>query len=80
MIDQYYQCKLSQGNTIRTAWIEAKGAKVGVFVELLPDHTFWHVDEVYSHGLSEDVLKERERINRKGLPSIRDTKKDKKRA
>jgi hypothetical protein len=67
---QYFQCLLRQGNSETTGWIEARGAKVGVTVELLPSHEMWEVAEVFTHGLPEDVLKEHQKLNRNSLPSI----------
>lgn len=82
MSAQYYQCKMRRniGNTtsafITTGWIEARGAKIGATVELLPDKTEWEIIEVYRHtGQSEKVLKETQRQRRQGLPSLRDSKK-----
>lgn len=69
-VKQYYQCRLRQGTSETIGWIEARGAKVGSYVELLPDAEFWHVVEVYSHGLPEDMLKEQQKLNRKSLASI----------
>lgn len=74
---QYYQCRLERPMTgsvhvmsQTVAWIEARGAKIGVRVELLPDKEVWTVAQVYGHSLSEDVLKENQRLNRHSLPSI----------
>ena len=77
MIDQYYQCKLERSvpgsshiTQNCTVWIAARGAAVGRRVELLPDHEFWTVVEVYTHGLPEDVLKTHQQLNRKSLLSV----------
>lgn len=51
-------------------WIEARGAKAGVDVELLPDKKLWTVVEVYDRGVPEELLKEHQRLNRNSLPSI----------
>jgi hypothetical protein len=67
---QYFQCRLHRGNSVTTGWIEARGAKVGATVELLPSHEKWEVTEVFKHGLPEDVLKEQQKLNRNSLPSI----------
>lgn len=78
---QHYQCRLSlvRCPQIRTTgWVEARAAKVGAKIEILPDKEFWEVLEVYtSTPQSLAKLKDREKTNRKGLPSTRDTKKDK---
>lgn len=67
---QYFQCRLQRGDSETTGWIEARGAKVGATIELLPSHELWEVAEVFEHGLPEDVLKETQRLNRKSLPSV----------
>jgi hypothetical protein len=68
---QYFQCLLRQGNSETTGWIEARGAKVGATIELLPSHEMWEVAEVFKHGLPEDILKEQQKLNRNSLPSIK---------
>lgn len=70
MSTQYFQCRLTFGTLETTGWIEARGAKVGAVVELLPSREFWVVTEVYDHGMPEDMLKTQQRMNRKSLPSI----------
>lgn len=55
-------------------WIEARGAKVGASIELLPSREFWDVIEVFSHGLPEDMLKKYQLLNRNSLPSIESMK------
>lgn len=67
---QFYQCLLQRGSEETTAWIEARGAKVGAGVELLPVREVWTVAKVYEHGLDGDVLQETKRLNRHSLPSI----------
>jgi hypothetical protein len=68
---QFYQCRLQRNGEETTAWIEARGAKVGAEVELLPVHEFWTVAEVFtSTSMDVDTLKETQRLNRRSLPSI----------
>jgi hypothetical protein len=67
---QYFQCRLRRGDSERVGWIEARGATVGVSVELLPSGELWEVVEVFEHGLPEAVLKEQQRLNRGSLPSV----------
>lgn len=67
---QYFQCRLQRGTSETTGWIEARGAKTGATVELLPSGEMWEVVEVYKHGLPEDILKEKQRLNRRSLPSV----------
>lgn len=74
MSGQYFQCRLRHGNSETIGWIEARGARVGLFVELLPAHEVWIVAEVFSHGLPEDVLKQYQQLNRHSLPSVEPTK------
>lgn len=74
--EQYYQCKLVHGTREMIAWIESRGARVGLSVELLPAKETWHVAEVYEHGLPADVIKDMEHNYRVGMPSTRDTAKD----
>lgn len=67
---QYFQCLLRLGDSQTTGWIEARGAKVGATIELLPSRELWEVAEVFQHGLPEDILKEQQKLNRRSLPSI----------
>ena len=67
---QYYQCRLHRGNSETTGWIEARGAKVGATIGLLPSRELWTVTEVFTHALPKDVLKETQRLNRRSLPSV----------
>jgi hypothetical protein len=67
---QYFQCRLQRGASETVGWIEARGAKLGAAVELLPSGEMWEVAEVFEHGLPEDVLKETQKLNRKSLPSV----------
>lgn len=66
----YYQCRLRCGTTYTTAWIEARGAKVGASVELLPEREIWQVVEVFGHAIPESMLKEHQRMHRNSLPSV----------
>lgn len=70
MTKQYFQCRLQRGESVTTGWIEARGAKVGATVELLPSRELWEVAEVFTHGLPEDVLRENQKLNRRSLPSV----------
>jgi hypothetical protein len=63
-----YQCDLSIGNRKTRAYIEAKGAKVGVQVRLKDtddDQEFWTVDSVADTGIDEQYLKYINGANRK---------------
>lgn len=79
---QYIQCRLTRpsGRTqmVMTIWIEARGAKKGAQVELLPSRELWTVVEVYGDvSVDHDKIKDMEANYRAGLPSTRDTTKDK---
>jgi hypothetical protein len=71
---QYYQCRMKRADITAsvwtTGWIEARGAKVGAQVEIMPSRDVWEVVEIYENGLSIDALKEHQKFNRKSLPSI----------
>lgn len=71
---QYYQCRLERESpgtvVVTTGWIEARGAKVGAQVELLPSKKVWTVAEVFGIEMPEDMLKEHQKLNRKSLPSV----------
>lgn len=73
--EQCYQCTLVRptwtGFERVVAWVPKRAAKVGKRVQLLPDKDPWSVKEVFD-GVeqSTDELKEREMINRRGLPSV----------
>lgn len=67
----YYQCRLQRGSLVTTRWIEARGAKLGKRVEVLPSRDLWDVVEVFKErGMPEDMLKEHQRLNRGSLPSV----------
>jgi len=70
MTKQYFQCRMQRGTSETTGWIEARGAKTGATVELLPSRETWRVVEVFDHGLPEDMLKEQQKLNRHSLPSV----------
>lgn len=69
----YHQCRLRRGTTETTAWIEARGAKEGADIELLPDHETWRVTNVYGDGIPENLLKTHQQLNRGSLPSVERT-------
>lgn len=66
-----YQCLLTRGTQETVAWIPKRAARIGVYVELLPSKEMWAVIDVYANTpQDEDTLKEKQRQNRKGLPSL----------
>lgn len=71
----YYQCRLEREEspdtiTVTTGWIEARGAKKGAEVELLPARKLWKVADVFGPETPEDILKKNKILNRGSLPSI----------
>lgn len=65
-----FQCTLRQSNAIEIAWIEARGAKAGAFVEISALGGLWRVEQVGSIGIDADWLREKQRVDRKGMPDI----------
>jgi hypothetical protein len=73
MSNLWYQCRLRQGATETVGWIEKRGARKGVSVELLTekfDSGTWLVVDVYPPGLDGDTLREKQAIDRKGMPDM----------
>lgn len=66
----YFQCRLRRGTSVTTGWIERRGAKAGVTVELLPAGELWEVVEAGKRGMPEYLLKEHQLLNRGSLPSV----------
>jgi hypothetical protein len=67
----YYQCRFKRGESETIAWIEERGAKVGASVELkTADGECWDVIEVFTPGLDEAKLREKQQNDRNALPSI----------
>ncbi len=66
----YYQCKLRNGSAETVGWVEERGAKVGVDVELAEDGSFWRVLEVWRPGLDEAALRSKQKNDRNALPSL----------
>lgn len=67
---QFYQCRLQQGGLTTVGWIEARGARLGVRVEIPECGGLWRVAAVYQPPLAADTLREKQRIDRKGMPTI----------
>lgn len=69
---QYCQCRLKRFDSETTGWIDARVAKIGWSVELLPLGEMWEVVQVFDRVLlAEDALKENQRLNRNSLPSVK---------
>lgn len=67
----YFQCKMRRGEHETVGWIEERGARIGLHVELLSlDGKFWEVTEVWRPGLEERALKAKQARDRNALPSI----------
>jgi hypothetical protein len=66
----FYQCRLQQGSATIVGWIEARGAKRGARVEVPEYGGFWHVAAVFEPPLDADWLREKQRIDRKGMPTV----------
>lgn len=65
-----HQCRLRQGPLKTVAWIEARGAKPGAHVEIPELGGLWHVDTVCPLPMAAERLREKQRIDRKGMPDI----------
>ncbi len=64
-----YQCRFRRGAERTVAWIEARGAKVGVRVHLEPQDKggLWEVEAVCDAPLQDRALKQMQRLNRNPL-------------
>jgi hypothetical protein len=69
----YKQCKLSFENANTVGWIEDRGAKLGARVEM-EDGNFWTVNEVFDHTMSRETLREKQRMDRGSLLSVKPIK------
>lgn len=68
---EYKMCSLQQGDAHTTCWIPVRGAIKGASVEIPDLGGFWNVLSVGTHILTKEDLREKERMNRGSLPSIR---------
>lgn len=66
----FHQCRLRQDNSVIVGWIEARGAKVGARVEIPECGGFWRVETVCPKPIAADALREKQRLDRKGMPDI----------
>ena len=68
----FYQCRFRRGTERTVAWIEARGGKVGAWVDLetLDDGGLWEVEAVFDAPLEDRALKEMQRLNRNSLSSL----------
>jgi len=66
----YNQCSLVRNGQQTTRWIEARAAKIGAQVEVLPEREWWTVVVVYDEvTLNEEQLRDYQNNARKGFPS-----------
>ena len=72
--DLFYQCLLGQADVRTVGWIEARGAKVGARVEVKGEAGLWDVLAVYSPPQDIRWLRDKQAIDRAGLPSLRGKK------
>ena len=67
----FRQCRLAQNNFYTIGWIEDRGAKVGAFVEVDELGGLWEVIDVSSHSMTQNDLREKQRVDRGSLKSIK---------
>lgn len=69
----YYQCRLIRDGIEQVAWIESKGARLNARVEIIEgeDKSYWTVTNVYEPPIKESVLREKQKMDRASLPSIK---------
>lgn len=65
-----HQCRLRQGSARTVAWIEARGARAGARVEIPELGGFWQVETVCPLPMTVERWREKQRIDRKGMPDI----------
>ena len=67
-----YQCRFRRGAERTVAWIEARGAKAGAWVDLetLDDGGLWEVEAVFDAPMEDRALKDMQRLNRNSLSSL----------
>lgn len=71
--ETYFQCRLARGTERTTGWLEARGARQGLRVQLLDmdrPGELWEVVEVYAAPLSKSQLTAKQLRDRNALPSI----------
>lgn len=72
MTEIMYQCRLRQGETETTAWIEERGAKQGAHVTITDKGMdgLWRVADVYHPPLPIDALRAKQKNDRGCFPSL----------
>lgn len=71
MGELHLHCLLRRDKAHTVGWIEQRGAKVGVQVELEGEDGLWQVIEVHGPGRTLASRKETEKRVRRGMPSTR---------
>jgi hypothetical protein len=66
---RFYQCRLQQGQATTVGWIEARGARLGARVEVPECGGLWRVAAVFEPPLEAEALREKQRVDRKGMPT-----------
>lgn len=66
---RFYQCRLQQHGVTTVGWIEERGARPGAHVEVPECGGLWRVAAVYQPALDAQWLREKQRIDRKGMPT-----------
>ena len=74
MTNMFYQCRLRKGDAEMVNWIEERGARLGLMVQLLPEREYWTVVEVFHPGMDADTMIKQDKLNRNSLSSIKDQK------
>ena len=67
---RHFQCRLQQNNATTVGWIEERGAKCGALVEIPELGGFWRVVSICSQPAEADWLRQKQRLDRKGMPDI----------
>ena len=67
---RYFQCRLQQENTTIVGWIEERGAKLGARVEIPELGGLWRVMTCCPQPVDGSWLREKQRLDRKGMPDI----------
>lgn len=67
----YYQCAMRQKDRRAVGWIEARGAKIGVRVEIKGEDGLWLVESVYEPPRTISWLRDKQRRDRNSLKSIK---------
>lgn len=67
---RFFQCRLQQGKAHAVGWIEERGARQGALVEIPELGGQWQVMTVAPLAVPDVWLREKQRLDRKGMPDI----------